>query len=82
MRKAIFLFSILISQFIFGQEDYSKYKPVEPLYNNGGVEKFYEYLSNAIDYTKVENEKESRQSESYIKNNKKILYESEESFDY
>lgn len=58
MRKAIFLFTILMSQFIFGQEDYSKYKPVEPLYNNGGVEKFYEYLSNTIDYTKVENEKD------------------------
>jgi TonB family protein len=58
MRKITFLFTVWISQFIFGQEDYSKYKPIEPLYNNGGLDKFYEYLSNNIDFTKVENEKD------------------------
>lgn len=58
MRTIVILFTLLISQFILGQEEYSKYKPVEPLYNNGGVDKFYEYLSNTIDFAKVENEKE------------------------
>ncbi len=57
--KKVFIFLVLVlSQFVFGQEDLSKYKPVEPLYDNGGIAKFYEYLSKTIDLTKVQNEKD------------------------
>jgi hypothetical protein len=44
MKKTVFLCLVLLSQFVLAQEDYTKYKPVEPLYNNVGVTKFYEYL--------------------------------------
>src|SRR6478672_8572777 len=57
MKKAIILVALFLFQSILGQEDYSKYKPIELLYNNGGVEKFYQYLSQTIDFTKVANEK-------------------------
>lgn len=58
MKKTFLLLVILFCQLIFGQEDYSKYKPVEPLYDNGSVAKFYEYLSKTINLSKVQNEKD------------------------
>lgn len=47
---------MLSVQLNFGQEDYSKYRPIEPLYDNGGISKFYDYLTRTIDFSKVQNE--------------------------
>ena len=58
MKKTVFFLLVLLSQLVIAQDDYSKYKPVEPLYNNGDVTKFYEYLSMTIDFEKVKNEKD------------------------
>lgn len=58
MKKTFLLLVILFCQVVFGQEDYSKYKPVEPLYDNGSVAKFYEFLSKTINLSKVQNEKD------------------------
>lgn len=58
MKNTLILFVVIFCQVVVGQEDYSKYKPVEPLYDNGGVAKFYEYLSKTIDLSKVQNEKD------------------------
>ncbi len=56
MKKTLTFLVIIFFQFVFGQEDYSKYKPIEPLYDNGKIEKFYEYLSKSIDSKKVKDE--------------------------
>lgn len=53
MKKILFLLVLVCCQFVFPQEEYSKYKPVEPLYNGGGLDSFYGYLSATIDFTKV-----------------------------
>lgn len=56
MRKLIVVIIMLTVQFNYGQEDYSKYKPVEPLYDNGGISNFFDYLSRTIDLSKVQKE--------------------------
>lgn len=58
MKKILTLLVIVFCQVVFAQEDYSKFKPVEPLYDNGGISKFYEYLSKSIDLSKFQNEKD------------------------
>lgn len=54
----ITLTSILffIIQLTSAQEDFEKYRPIEPLYNNGSIDKFYEYLTQNIDFQKIQNE--------------------------
>ncbi len=54
MKKINIFF--IFCQFAFAQIDYDKYKPVQPLYENGGIEKFYQYLTRNIDFTKINNE--------------------------
>ena len=56
MRKLFILIIMLSVQLNHGQEDYSKYRPIEPLYDNGGISKFYDYLTRTIDFSKVQNE--------------------------
>lgn len=58
MKKILTLLVIIFCQLVFGQEDYSKYKPVEPLYDNGDISKFYKYLSETIDLSIAQNEKD------------------------
>lgn len=58
MKKTLTLLVIIFCQLVFGQEDYSKYKPVEPLYDNGDISKFYKYLSETIDLSIAQNEKD------------------------
>ena len=56
MRKLFVLMIMFSVQFNHGQEDYSKYRPIEPLYDNGGISNFYDYLTRTIDFSKVQNE--------------------------
>lgn len=55
-HNILLLFILLTSVLVPAQEDYAKYKPVEPVYTDGGVANFYEYLTNSIDFEKVKNE--------------------------
>lgn len=56
MRKLFVLIIMLSVQLYYGQEDYSKYKPIEPAYDNGGISNFFDYLTRTIDLSKVQKE--------------------------
>lgn len=56
MKVTLTFILFFIIQLTSAQEDFEKYRPIEPLYNNGSIDKFYEYLTQNIDFQKIKNE--------------------------
>ena len=55
MKKTLALIAIIICQFVSAQE---VKPPVGPLYDNGGIENFYNYISKSIDFNQFHDEKD------------------------
>lgn len=54
MKKIVLIFVLFFVQLNFGQQNYRG--PVEPLYENGDIKNFYDYLAKSIDLSKFQNE--------------------------